>query len=278
LDRLPSAARAGWREPVLWVALCAALSPSLVDLARHWVEQPWALPSAIFAPLWLLVTLRDRSPRRPHADGYLLLALGLAVALGCAGGGMVRLGRPGIPLAILGLSRVLGRPTPARALVAAWMVPVPDALLNALSPGLESAIAAAAVALARGFGVDASFTDGLLAGPAGALALGPADGGIPLAALLGGLGWYRAASSGASIGAAAVAALRSAPWALPVQIVALCLACGLALAGASGLAGDLLHYGVWIAAMAAAWLGGRRRSARPERMRLGPGARWRRAR
>jgi len=274
-----SAARAsGWREPVLWIALCAALSPSLVDLGGHWAARPWALASAIFAPLWLLATLRDRSPRRPHADGYLLLALGLVVALGCAGGGMARLGRPGIPLAILGLSRVLGRPTPARALIAAWMVPVPDALVNALSPGLESAIAAAAVALARGFGVDASFTDGQLAGPAGALVLGAADGGLPLAVLLGGLGWYRAASSGASIGAAAVAALRSAPWALPVQIVALCLACGLALAGASGLAADLLHYGVWMAAMAAAWIGGRRRSARPERMRLGSGARWRRAR
>ena len=191
---------------------------------------------------------------------------------------MARLGRPGIPLAIVGLARVLGRPTPARALVAAWMIPVPDVLTDALAPGLESAVGAGAAALARGFGLDASFASGRFSVPAGTLVLEAADGGLPLAALLAGLGWYQAASSGSSLRAAARAALRTALWALPAQAAGLSLACGLAIARAPTLARAVLHCVAWGAAAAIAVLHLRGRAEPSGRMRLDPGALARRAR
>ena len=270
--------RGAWRDLAVWVALLLALSPSLVDLAAHWVAQPWARPSAIFAPLWLLSVWRDRSPRRPHRDGYLLLALGLGIALACVGGGMARLGRPGIPLAMVGLARVLGRPALSRALVAIWMIPVPDAITNALSPGLEAVVGMGAAALARGLGVGASFADEQLVGPAGPLALEPADGGLPLAAMLAGLAWYRVASSGAPLGATAHASLRAIPWGFAAQAVGLGFACAIAIAGAPGPARDLLHHGVWVVTAAIVLLRARARPATPRRMRLDRGALARRAR
>ena len=278
LDRSPSALRqVAWRDCALWIALLLALSPSLLDLAAHWVAEPWARPSAIFAPLWLVSALRDRSLRRPHVDGYLLMALGLAIALASVGGGMTRLGRPGIPLAMVGLARALGRPALPRALVAAWMIPLPNFITHALSPGLEALVGKGAAVLAHALGLHVSFADGQLSGPAGALALEPADGGLPLAAMLAGLAWYRAASSDAPLRAAARAALRAAPWGLAAQTVGLCIACALAIAGAPGTAADILHNGVWLAAAAVFLLRARSRPESPGRMRLNPGALARRA-
>jgi len=279
LDRSPRAVRrSAWRDLALWVALLLALSPSLVDLAAHQVAQPWARPSAIFAPLWALAALRDRSPRRPHRDGYLLLAVGVGIALACVGGGMARLGRPGIPIAMVGLARALGRPSLPRALLAVWMIPVPDAITKALSPGLEAAVGMGAAALARALGVDASFADEQLVGPSGALALEPADGGLPLVALLAGLAWYRAASSDAPLGAAVRASLRAVPWGFAAQAAGLVFACALAIAGAPRAARDLLHHGVWMVATAIVLLRARSSPASPRRMRLEPSALARRGR
>jgi len=270
--RVPGRRRNGLRDLVLWAALLAALSPSLADLAQHWVVEPWARASALFVPLWLLCAWRDRAPRRPHADGYLLLALGLAVSLAAVGGGMARLGRPGIPLAVVGLARALGRPSPPCALVALWLIPVPDALVERLSPGLEAAVPALAAAVARAFGAQAEWIGGRLVAPAGALAFDAADGGLPLVWVLAGLGWYGAAARRGPLRDAGLAALRAAPWALAAQLLGLLAASGLVVAGRPAAAAVLLRDGVWSAAAAFGLWRAQRGTARARDRSLEPAA------
>jgi hypothetical protein len=274
-----AAARAGpairplARSLVLWLALGAALSPSLVDLARHWALEPWARYSALFVPLLVLAGWTDPRAGRPRADGYVLLGLGLVLSVATVGGGMPRLGRPGIVLAVLGLARVLGRPSPARALLAAFAIPVPYALSSALGPGLAllAAHATAAAAHAAGGAVELLRSDEAvrLAGAHGSLTLGPADGGLPAIALLAGLGWYRAARRGAPVAAAAWTALRWAPLGLAAQALLLAAAAGVFLAGVPAGARGILDHGLWAVAAVGllATRGDRRAASEPAGVR-----------
>jgi hypothetical protein len=170
---------------------------------------------------------------------------------------MPRLGRPGVPLAVVGLARALGRPALPRALVALWWIPVPDFLVNRLAPGLETIVPWLCAGAAQALGIDASWTrgsefhpaaGGRLFGPGGALLFDPADGGLPLAVVLAGLGWYRAAGHGGPLARCAASALRVAPWAIPIQALGLVATCAVAIAGSPFGAGLLLHYGLWMAA------------------------------
>ena len=244
------------RRVLLWVALCVALSASLVDLAEHLATSPWARGTALVALLFAVGAWTDPAPPRPARDGFLWVALGLAVSLVCVAGGMTRAGRPGIAIAAIGLSRVLGRPSMPRAMLAAWVVPVPSALQNALAPGLAGLVAAAAAHAAPFAGVaahvDASHVDRLvLATQSGALDLFPGDGGLPLAWTLSGVGWFAAVQRGGSWRAALARALRFALAAIPLQLAALAAACTLALLGATGAARALLDHAVVIAGVAA---------------------------
>src|SRR5262245_16270637 len=88
------------REILLWSALTIALSASWVDLATHGIAEPWARPAALFPFLFVAAALRDRRRERPRRSGALLVVAGLALSLFAVGGGLDRLGRPGIPIAM----------------------------------------------------------------------------------------------------------------------------------------------------------------------------------
>lgn len=214
---------------------------------------PWARGAAFFPFLFAACAIGDPGPARPSRDGWVWLALGLAVSLVCVAGGFARAGRPGVVLAMLGLARALGRPSLARALVAVWIVPLPSQLLDALAPGLAGVVAQATAHAAPWLGtvaqVDAHHVDRIvLVAPNGVLDLFPGDGGLPLAWTLAGVGWFAAARGGAPIAQAGVRAARVALTALPLQIVALATACGLALFGAAAAARALLDHLVVLAA------------------------------
>lgn len=229
------------REALFWTGLAIALSPVLNDWLAHAAREWWARGSVLLALLALLCMAEQREAAAPRRDGYLLLALGLAVALVSVGGGMPRLGRPGAPIAILGMARVLGRPSPLRAASSLFMLPPPKLLMQAL-PGLHGIFAALAVHL---HGDLARVGDDLRFG-ALLLPLEPADGGLPLCALLAGLGWIAAVRRGAALPAAARAALIGALLALPIQAAALCAALALLLAGHPDAARALLSHAPWL--------------------------------
>ena len=240
-------AKSPWapRELVLWGALAIALSLSWVDLARHWADEPWARPSALFLALGLAAAAREDTRSRPRGDGYLLLAAGLGMTVLAVGGGEARLGRPGLALAIFGMARALGRPSAGVALLALWVIPPPFALSTALSPGLERGLAELSIQAARTWGLDASLVDRMLEIAGMQLKLRATDGGLPLCVYLAGIGWWTAVWRGGNLRAAARAAIRLAPLGLVAQVVALVMAFALLAGGAPNAARAALDIWPW---------------------------------
>lgn len=244
---------------VLWVALAAALSASLIDLAIHVGATSWARGTLIFPLLFAYCAARDTSPQRPSRDGLLPLVLGVALSLVAVGGGMARVGRPGIALAVIGLARLTGRPSLGVALLSIWWIPLPTQIIEALAPGLEAAAAHVAAQVATALGV-ASQIDARHAGaiwlvaPAGRLELFPSDAGLALAWSFAGLGWFVAVRRQAPLAAAARVALGWLVVALPLQLVALAIACAVTLLGAPARGRALLdHFPLVATLLAAGW-------------------------
>jgi hypothetical protein len=254
------------RSWLLWIALAVALSPALIDWVRQVATSPWARGAAVF-PLLLAWSVRDdASPVRPKRDGFAWLALGLALTLIGVGGGMPRVGRPGIALAAIGLARAIGFPSTPRMLLAAFAIPIPRQVLATLAPGLEAAVAGLVARAATAAGVAAQLDESRVAvlyltAPAGTLELFPGDGGISLAWSFAGIGWFTAVQRGAAIPAALRAASGPMLVAFALQALVLALACGATLLGAAAFARGLLDHCVLVATLVA--LGVAFRSLRP---------------
>jgi hypothetical protein len=238
----------------LYVAATAcALSPVLLDLGRHWMEEPLVRYSSLFVPLsvWQLRSASRLEP--PRRDGYLWLGMAAVIVVVTVGGGFVRWGRPAIPLASVGLCRLLGGPRPSVALLTLFIVPVPTVVVDSLSPELPRALLALALPMSRLLcGGPAVQTAGLEwqqqafvveAGEA-SLRIDAMDAGLSLVALCAGLGWLAAI-----LRADALPVIRSLRWSalgLPVQLLALSLALVLLELGAARLAEGLLVHAAWL--------------------------------
>lgn len=239
---------------MLWIAVAAALSPSLFDLGAHIAANPWVRGTAIFPLLFAWCAFTDPAPPRPSRDGLLLLLLGVAAVFISVGGGMARVGRPGIALAVIGAARMTGRPSLPVALLAIWLVPFPTQFVEALAPGLDGLVARVAAALGNFAGVPAEadarrVTALWFVTPSGPLHLFPGDGGLALAWTFAGLGWFAALQRRLPIAGCIRMALRWWITALPLQVVALALACGAALLGALAAARTWLDVFPLIAAL-----------------------------
>lgn len=242
----------GGRSLLLFAALAFALSPVLLDLARHVALEPWALYGAVFPPLLVGAALREgASPPAPRL-GWALVAGALVLEIATVGGGVVRFGRPAVPLAVVGLCRALGVASWRTALLAAWIVPIPYFVVGAGGIPLAETWAAISRAGLAAVGLDLALrptADGLaLVGAAGgALALRPEDGGLALAACLSGLGWRAGLREGAGWGSCALRASLYALVALPLQLLGVALAAAALAAGLEGLAAGLLPLAPWVA-------------------------------
>jgi hypothetical protein len=232
---------------LLWIALAAALSPSILNLVEHVTTRPWARCAAVFPFLLGWLAWRRRERVEPAADGFVWLALGLAFSVVGAGGDMPRLARPGIALGIVGLARATGFPPTPIALLAAFAVPLPSVLLAIFEPGVEDVAARAAAALAGVSGaaveLDRSRIDVLeFVVPAGALELVPGDGALSLGWALAGVGWFGGLLRAAPLRELVESALGWGFAAVPIQAVGVGLACAASLAGRPAGARILLDY------------------------------------
>jgi len=225
-------------EALLWALLVAAFSPVLVDLASHLVAEPWSVYVLAFVVLFVRESRRSGYGEPQPGLAYGLILAGLVLELVMVRADWPRMGRPGWVAAAFGLTRLVGRPTPWRATLLLWWIPVPHALLEPTHPFLAKALAMPGALVAGAVGAEVSL--GPMAGAElaarlgdGTLRLGPGDTGIPLAVSFAGLAWWAALTRGrdplGALGSAGLAAL----WALPLQ----------ALVVASGI---LL--GVWLSA------------------------------
>jgi len=261
----PAPAEPGGRAALLWLALAAAFSPVLVDLARNLASDPSAHPTALTPLLLAGCAWRGAGgPGRGSRDGLLWIALGAGLeGVGIAGGSW-SLARLGLPVAVFGLARRLGRPAGAVAALAFWIVPVPHSIFAATTPGLEAFQLRLAGVLAGWVGVAPEIGGTVAIAGGQELQLFGSDGGAPLVAVLAQLGWAAALCRGASAArrvatcaAAGAAGLALQPFAIAIALVL--------LARVGDQAARLwLDDGAWLTAVAGALLYISRPSGRNE--------------
>ena len=120
---LPGRLGRGW-VIALWLLFALAQQPTLLDLARHYVDRPWTLYSAVFFALFGLESVRTREPRARPGLGLALVALAMLLQYAMVAAELSRAARPGLALGMIGIALALGRPGPRHALLAVWAIPV----------------------------------------------------------------------------------------------------------------------------------------------------------
>jgi hypothetical protein len=179
----------------------------------------------------------------------------LALELVAVGGGVPRFARPAIALAALGMARATGALGLRSALLALFLVPVPTRVLELANPALVPLQLGVADAALRVLGCELPVLGGGLAATAThSLVLDEGGGGLPLVALLGGLGWYAAARACEPPRAAIRRAVALAPLGLPLQAAGVTAALATLALGAPQVGRALLDH-LWLAAAACAVAG-----------------------
>ncbi len=238
-----AARRAPWQEPLTWAATAIALSPTLVELARHLLEQAWTRYSLTFAALIAWRALQVRGERERRGPGAALVVGALAVQIGGLLASHPPIGRLALPLAVAGLLAMHGRAAGPALLLPVFLVPLPrsaawtmgaaETMHAVLDAALEPLALAGATIAHSGSSVSVDdATLSLTPGYAGGLACVQ---GIGFALALSiGRGFSAMRTAGAVCAALLVAA--------PLQLVLLLGAVRLLAAGHAGIAQGLLDY------------------------------------
>lgn len=211
--------------PLVWAALAVAFSPALADLASAASDVPANATIVFAAALSVVAALRDRAagPARRGA-GVALLAVASGFEILGILGGTAAATRVSVPLAILGGSQLLGRPSLVAALLTLWLVPIPIGLLEMVRAPLEHAAAEVVAVSVRTLGAGAEAVGPMVRSANGTLEMSGRHGGVHLAHLFSMIGWFGATVRHESLAAAVRRAGLGALLAFPVQLAALALA------------------------------------------------------
>jgi hypothetical protein len=214
---------------VVGLALCAGLSASVVELAKHIASEP-ANAYVLAFPILLLLSARSAPRVEPHrVAGLAWIALAIAVEVTALRAGADRFARIAIPMGIVGYLSAFSSVPFATAALAFFVVPVPS-------------LVAKAVPLQSVWGALAASVVGPLNG---ALTVTEWDSGARLIAMFGGLGWFSVARTGGTWQRAMRTGARIALLGLPVQLFGVLLAAVVAQYSSS-LAQALLTHGIWL--------------------------------
>ena len=186
-------------ESPLWLAaiafgLMAAFWPVVSDLVRHVVVHPWARGAIVFPLLVWIAVRAEGANTGPERRWVLRLALpiALAIELVAVAGDVVRLGRVALVLAVAASLFGTGRAGLLTLSLTIWLIPLPSAIAEILSPSLESTWAQIPASPILGVSFAAG-PDGLMLSTeeGGHVVLVPADGGLASAYALAGLAWFQ---------------------------------------------------------------------------------------
>jgi hypothetical protein len=220
-SRCDSGESAGNTSLLLWAGLAAAFSPTILDLFRHWSEEPWSRYVLVFPVLFAVCARREPRAERGRA-GLHWIAVGLALEIVAAFHGAIRWARPGLALAAIGLCQRSGFGSPRDRVLLLFAVPAPAFAVHAGYAVLDTALLEpiASCRVHRG-----------------ALALAP---------LLAGLAWYEAALCRRPLGRALAASGAAALTAVPIAALASFASCCAAASGLTRAAQWLAGPALWI--------------------------------
>ncbi len=232
---------------ILGLALLAAFSPGLVDLADHWLEHAWPRYGLGFAVLaaWCVA----RSPRalpRPRL-GIALIAVSLVIQLVAALAATLPISRPAIAGALIGFLLMRGIAPVRTVLLVLFIVPIPFSVAAVLGGRavadflLESS---ATLVSALGFPVFLGVL-GVTSGNT-VLVTSPVHAGLPLLQVMLGLAWYAALRRGLDAAATAREIVRFVALGAVVQGVAMVLACLAVSLGSLAVAETILETLTWL--------------------------------
>lgn len=168
----------------LFCALLVGFLPVVTDLAGTLSEHSWARVSLVFPFLLWIVASREAQPGPPARWGLFLILLGLGIEIFAIAGHVVRFGRVGLICAAIGLCAWRGLCGRRTSVLFLWAIPIPATILNAISPLPESLYGAVLRSVFSDKTVPLQQLGTSLYFEGRALALIPADGGIPLAIAL----------------------------------------------------------------------------------------------
>jgi hypothetical protein len=239
-------------ELALWIALFAGFSPAIAQFVGF--EAWYAPPSTLLAPVLIAICLwRKNVPREtPRRAGAAWIAVGLLFELVGIALRTWTCEWLGFPVAVVGMALWLGNPSWRIAVLALGLVPIPDSIRNAHTPGAETALLSGACAVWRALGVAFSCTGPVARFGDRHLELIPDDVGWVFAPLLAQLGWFIAVSARMSTLRALRTALFFAAAALAIAPLAIALALGLLAVSSEAVARAWLAPGAWLACSAAA--------------------------
>ena len=194
MNRTPSRSDFG-----LWLALLVGFSPAIADFARGF-RAGYSPASTLLAPILIGVCVGRGAAiaEPPRRAGAALIAAGLLLELIGIALRTWTFAWLGFPIAAVGLSLWIGRPSWRVAVLAFGLVPVPVSLEIAYTPAPETALLTGACAAWRALGVVFSCLGPVARLGDRHLELEPRDAGSTLAAVLAQLGWFTAVISGGS--------------------------------------------------------------------------------
>ncbi len=203
----------------LLAILGVACVPILTDWLRHLASHSWTWASLAFPPLVAWLTARTRPGPARVAPALLLAAVGALAIVWALVSGSPRLGRPGLLLAVAGILLLFGRLRPRVAVLLALCLPFPAFLLERIAAPLLPPLAAVLASVLSVTGPAQAF-GGLGDTPRQALAfLEPADVGLPVALLAGGLRWAQETLGMGAVGPALVRCAAAALLGVALQVV-----------------------------------------------------------
>ena len=231
---------------LLWLGLAVAFSPVLVNLVQHLEEEAWARYVLVFPFLLALCIAQDSSRPRASALGYVALTVGILIELVAIVGSTMVWARPALPLAVIGLCGAFGLASTRTALLACWLIPVPHFVLRMLSPQLETGLLRPLTRLLSPLGAELRLEGSRVLATGFELEVFDFDGGLTLAALLVGLGWYAGLRRGCSLFGTVGRAVLWGALALPIQLLALLLALLALVLGAPSVGRFFLTHVLWV--------------------------------
>ena len=197
------------RRWLLWCSLAVAFSPIIQNLAVNIRDDPGM--RYILLPILLIGLLLRRDPRshcetRPAAGPGLLIVGLVALVVGIAGGSW-GIARIGLPVAMLGMTWVTGRPAVGVILLAFVCVPVPVFVEVMTSPRVESMWGEIGAGVLSRLGAELEVSGPLLRYHGERFELLPSDSGIVTAVVLGQVSWYLSLRAGRAFGQAVARAV-----------------------------------------------------------------------